>query len=68
MATFLDPHNLPERKGKTPIPGLKPPVSAADLVVAEEFDPKEVDDFNRMIRELRNEGASPKPSPQYCKP
>ncbi len=68
MATFLDPHNLPERKRKTPIPGLKPPVTAADFTRGEEFDPKEVDDFNRMIRELRNEGAPPKPSRQYRTP
>ncbi len=55
MAKIVDPHNLPDRK--LSIPGLKPPV-CADQLVTDDGDPREADQFNRMLRELRDQGAA----------
>lgn len=47
--------NVPDPKPKKtplPIPGLKPPVYEFRHTV--EMDPKEVEEFDRFIRELRN--------------
>jgi hypothetical protein len=55
MATFIDPRDLP--KPQIIIPGLKPPVR--DFTPTDDGDPAEVDVFNRMIRELRNQTPAP---------
>jgi hypothetical protein len=51
MANVVDPRNsvAPSR----PIPGLKPPVW--DFSPADDGDPSEVDAFNAMIRDLRDQ-------------
>ena len=54
MAKVVDPRNLPDTR--VFIPGLKPPVQ--DFSPSEDGDPSEVDDFNRMIRELRNQSPA----------
>jgi len=54
MAKVVDPRRLPD-PGMT-IPGLKPPVR--DFTPVDDGDPSEVDAFNRMIRKLRNLGAT----------
>jgi hypothetical protein len=51
MAKLLDPSNLPSQKA--PLPGMKPPVR--DFAPTDDGDPAEVDAFNEMIRELRNQ-------------
>jgi hypothetical protein len=56
MAKIVDPRTLPDRK--VDIPGLKPPITQFPTI--EGLTDKEVDDFNRMIRELR--GHKPKQS------
>jgi hypothetical protein len=59
MAKAIDPRNLPHRE--VSIPGLKPPVE--DFTPADNGDPSEVDSFNAMIRELRNQSFTP-PDPR----
>jgi hypothetical protein len=54
MAKVVDPRNLPDPK--VSIPGLKPPV--VDFAPTDNGDPSEVDCFNAMIRELRNQSAA----------
>jgi hypothetical protein len=54
MAKVVDPRNL--RGPQVFIPGLKPPVR--DFSSFDECDPSEVDAFNRMIRELRNQSPA----------
>lgn len=50
MAEFVDPKNLPERKGP-PIPGAKPPVySLPDY--PDDGPPDEVEEFMKLLREL----------------
>lgn len=44
-----DPKSLPERT--TPIPGAKPPVSS--LPYQDLGHPEEVEEFRRLIREIR---------------
>jgi hypothetical protein len=51
MAKVVDPHN--SSGAPVFIPGLKPPVR--EFSSADDADPSEVDAFNRMIRELRNQ-------------
>jgi hypothetical protein len=60
MARVVDPRNLPDRDVR--IPGLKPPVW--DFVPVDDGDPSEVDAFNRMIRELRDQSPVPHPEQQ----
>ena len=52
MATIVDPRALPERP--VTIPGLKPPVR--DFAPSDNADAREVDEFNCMIRRLRDQG------------
>jgi hypothetical protein len=54
VAKLVDPRKLPETH--RPIPGLKSPVR--NFPAADNSDPSEVDAFNRMIRELRNQGPA----------
>lgn len=54
MAKVVDPRNLHEQK--VPIPGLKPPVH--DFTPTDDGDPREVDGFNAMIREFRNQSPA----------
>lgn len=57
MAKVVDP-----RKFVGPsifIPGLKPPIW--DFSPADDGDPYEVDQFNALIRELRNQDSTVKP-------
>ncbi len=49
MANVVDPRNFVAPS--IPIPGLKPPVW--DFSPTDDGDPREVDAFNAMIRELR---------------
>jgi hypothetical protein len=63
MATVVDPRALPDRQ--MTIPGLKPPVR--EFAPSDDGDAREVDAFNRMIRELRSQspaapGVDVKPS------
>jgi hypothetical protein len=51
MAKVVDPRNLPDQN--VFIPGLKPPVR--DFVPSDDSDPSEVDAFNHLIRQLRNQ-------------
>jgi len=51
VAKVVDPRNLPDQK--VPIPGLKPPVR--DFAPSDDSDPSDVDVFNELIRELRNQ-------------
>jgi hypothetical protein len=55
MAKLLDPSNLLSQKA--PLPGMKPPVR--DFAPTDDGDPAEVDAFNEMIRELRDQGSTP---------
>jgi len=55
VAKVVDPRNLPDQK--VSIPGLKPPVR--DFAPTDDSDPSEVDAFNEMIRELRNQNPAP---------
>ncbi len=57
MARIVNPENLPDPK--VSIPGLKPPVR--DFAPSDDGDPSEVDAFNKMIRELRNQSPAPLP-------
>jgi hypothetical protein len=57
MAKLVDPRNLPSQKAT--IPGLKPPVS--DFTPTDDADPVQVDAFNQMIRDLRDQGPAPHP-------
>jgi hypothetical protein len=54
MAKVVDPRNLPDQK--VPIPGLKPPVR--DFNPVDDGDPSEVDRFNAMIRQLRQQNPA----------
>jgi hypothetical protein len=54
MANLVDPRNLPERE--VSIPGLKPPIE--EFVPSDDADPSEVDRFNAMVRELRNQNSA----------
>jgi len=60
MAKVVDPRR-PPNSGIT-IPGLKPPVR--DFTPADDGDPSEVDAFNQMIRELRNQNPAAQPEPK----
>ena len=51
MANVVDPQNL--ESPRVSIPGLKPPVW--DFSPTDDGDPCEVDEFNAMIRELRDQ-------------
>ena len=51
MAKVVDPRNLPDQK--VPIPGLKSPVR--DFAPSDDSD---VDVFNELIRELRNQNPA----------
>ena len=57
MAKVVDPQKLPEPKAG--IPGLKPPVREFDP--SDDTDPAEVDAFNQMIRQLRNQSPATLP-------
>jgi len=54
MAKVVDPRSLPD--SRINIPGLKPPVREFDP--SDDGDPSEVDAFNQMIREVRNQSPS----------
>ena len=54
MAKVVDPRGLPEPT--VSIPGLKPPVR--EFAPLDDSDPSEVDAFNQMIRDLRNQGPA----------
>lgn len=58
MAKVIDPRNLPD--AQVLIPGLKPPVR--DFSPTDDGDPSEVDEFNQMIRELRNQNPAAPPT------
>ena len=60
MAKVVDPRKLPERR--ITIPGLKPPVR--DFTPVDDGDPFEVDAFNQMIRELRDQNPVAQPEPK----
>ena len=60
MAKVVDPRRLPD-PGIT-IPGLKPPVW--DFAPVDDGDPSEVDAFNQMIRELREQNPAAQPEPK----
>ncbi|HEX4593852.1 MAG TPA: hypothetical protein VH157_06240 [Bryobacteraceae bacterium] len=62
MAKVIDPRALPNRT--ITVPGFKPAVS--DLVPLDDSDPREVDEFNQMVRKLRNQ--NPAYSPDAVKP
>jgi hypothetical protein len=48
---MIDPNTAGELQAA--IPGIKPPVG--DFAPSDDGDPREVDAFNRMIRNLRNQ-------------
>jgi hypothetical protein len=54
MANLVDPRNLPNRE--VSIPGLKEPIKT--FSPSDDADPSEVDRFNAMIRELRNQNPA----------
>ena len=56
MAKVVDPRGLPDQT--ILIPGLKPPVR--EFAPSDDNDPSEVDAFNQMIRELRNQSPDAK--------
>ena len=60
MAKLVDPRRLADTG--IAIPGLKPPVW--DFVPADDGDPSEVDAFNQMIRELRDQNPAAQPEPK----
>ncbi len=60
MAKVVDPRRLPEPG--IAIPGLKPPVR--DFTPVDDGDPSEVDAFNQMIRELRDQNPAAQPEPK----
>jgi hypothetical protein len=53
----VDPRSLPDQA--ILIPGLKPPVR--EFGPSDDNDPSEVDAFNQMIRELRNQSPAAHP-------
>ncbi len=57
MANVVDPRNFVAPS--ISIPGLKPPVW--DFSPADDGDPREVDTFNAMIRELRDQDLAVRP-------
>ncbi|MGO9259058.1 MAG: hypothetical protein ACLQU1_22470 [Bryobacteraceae bacterium] len=57
MANVVDPRNFVAPS--ISIPGLKPPVW--DFSPADDGDPREVDAFNAMIRELRDQDLGVRP-------
>jgi hypothetical protein len=57
MAKVVDPRSLPDQV--ILIPGLKPPVR--EFAPSDDNDPSEVDAFNQMIRELRNQSPAARP-------
>ena len=57
MAKVVDPRSLPDQV--ILIPGLKPPV--CEFAPSDDTDPSEVDAFNQMIRELRNQSPAARP-------
>jgi len=60
MAKVVDPLKLPD-PGIT-IPGLKPPVR--DFTPVDDGDPSEVDAFNQMIREFRDQNLAARLEPK----
>ena len=60
MAKVVDPRKLPDLR--ITIPELKPPVW--DFTPVDDGDPSEVDAFNQMIRELRDENPAGQPKPK----
>jgi hypothetical protein len=54
MAKVVDPQNF--AAASVPIPGLKDPVW--DFAPTDDADPSEVDAFNRMIRDLRDQDGA----------
>jgi hypothetical protein len=56
MANVVDPQNS---LSQSTIPGLKPPVW--DFSPTDDGDPSEVDAFNAMIRELRDQDSAVHP-------
>jgi hypothetical protein len=58
MAKVVDPRHLPD--ARVLIPGLKAPVQ--EFCAVDDGDPSEVDAFNQMIRELRNQGPAVRPN------
>ena len=60
MAKVVDPRNLPDKPNA--IPGIKPPVR--DFAPVDDGDPAEVDAFNRMIRDLRNQNPAIRSDPR----
>jgi hypothetical protein len=59
MATVVDPKDL--RPSRLVIPGAKPPVVAFGL--GDTGEPGEVDAFNRLVRELRQQSPAMKGEP-----
>ena len=53
MAKIIDAQSLDA--SDVPIPGLKPPVW--DFSPADDGDPREVDAFNEMIRQMRKQNT-----------
>jgi hypothetical protein len=58
MAKLLDPQKLPSQR--QPPPGMKAPVRQFEPT--DDSNPAEVDAFNRMIREIRNNNPAPDPA------
>lgn len=54
MAKVVDPRNLPD--SRVSIPGLK--AAVRDFSPSDDGDQSEVDAFNQMIRELRNQSPA----------
>jgi len=50
-----DPKSLPDRAA--PIPGAKPPVFS--LPYKDLGDPEEVDEFLKLVREIRRQASAP---------
>jgi hypothetical protein len=59
MAKVVDPRALASDQGFN-IPGLKPPVH--EFGPSDNGDPSDVDAFNKIIRELRNQSMAVAPS------
>ena len=62
MAKVVDPRVLPDPS--ITIPGLKPPVY--EFAPSDDGDPLEVDEFNQMIRDLRNQSPAVLPTDDEC--
>jgi len=60
MANVVNPQNV--AAPSISIPGLKPPVW--DFSPADDGDPREVEAFNSMIRELRDQDLGVRPDPK----